>query len=264
MADINRIASDIARQKVIAKLPNVEVSDELDGAAGNDELVGGAGKVAQADPMVINPEEKSRIEPEHDPARAQVPQDVVSDKPWSIEVRYHPIFHRGHAFLVLVGPDEKGRDEDKAEMHGLSRSRNSGNIVSMGMDGADLIVQHRTRPFFGDDNFKTIGTVASGSYEDIVAGKWNAGQKAAIAINKGNFDYKAHDPAFEFGGNGGQIQNSNSVAFTLGRAMGIDLEGASRDTGNGRRFSGSDRNLLDPSYMRYVVPPMFGGVPYAP
>ncbi len=263
MADIDRIASDIAMQKVNTRLPNVKVSDELDGAAGNDELVGGAEKVAQADPTVISPEEKHRIEPAHDPARAQLPKDVKSDKPWRIEVRYHPILHRGHAFLVLVGPNEKGRDEDKAEMHGLSRSRNGGKIVSMGMDGADLIVQHRTRPFFEDDDFKTIGTVASGSYEDIVAGKWNAGQKAAIAINNGNFDYKAHDPAFEFGG-GGQIQNSNSVAFTLGRAMGVDLEGVSRDTGNGRRFSGSDRNLLDPSYERYVVPSMFGGVPYAP
>jgi len=63
--------------------------------------------------------------------------------------------------------------------------------------------------------------------------------------------------AYEFGGKGGQIQNSNSVAFTLGKAMGLDLSRALRDKGMMRTFSGWDRDLLDPKYQRYVAPPMF-------
>jgi len=103
---------------------------------------------------------------------------------------------------------------------------------------------------------REIGTVASGSAGDIME-IWERGKKAAQAINDDpkSFDYKAHDPAYEFGGNGGQIQNSNSVAYTLGRAMGLDLDGVIKQAGAERKFSGWGRNLLDPKYDRYVAPP---------
>ena len=271
MADIDRVAGEIVSNTARSSAPSwnqpapqqqatdatltANAQDTLYGAAGTDDLQG-AQAGGQNDGAT-----KPRIDPSYDPALAQLPKDVKSDKPWTIELRYHPIFHRGHAFWVLVDPD----GNDKAEMHGLARSRNTGEIADVGMDGADLVVQSRPEgePYF-EWGATRIGIVASGNYDDIVVGKWNTGQKAAITINKGNFDYKAHDPAFEIGGNGGQIQNSNSVAFTLGHAMGVDLESTSRSTGNGRRFPGGDRNLLDPGYKRYVVPPMFGGVPHAP
>ena len=86
---------------------------------------------------------------------------------------------------------------------------------------------------------------------------WARGVTAAEAINDRKFDYKAHDPSYELGTDGGEIQNSNSVAFTLGKAMGLDLSGILRDEGMTRTFSGWDRDLLDPKYKRYVAPPVF-------
>jgi hypothetical protein len=82
-----------------------------------------------------------------------------------------------------------------------------------------------------------------------------AGIRAGDQINRRDFDYKGHDPAYEIGGDGGEIQNSNSAAYTLGKAMGIGLDGAMRSAGIERRFSGWGRDLLDPNYKRYVAPP---------
>jgi len=73
---------------------------------------------------------------------------------------------------------------------------------------------------------------------------WSRGAQAGAAINAKKFDYKAHDLSYELGTNGGQIQNSNSVAFTLGKAMGLDLSRALQDKGMTRTFSGWDRDLL--------------------
>lgn len=91
---------------------------------------------------------------------------------------------------------------------------------------------------------------------DRIEKTWTRGVQTGAAINAEKFDDKSHDPAYEFGGAGGEIQNSNSVAFTLGNAMGLDLSGALRDAGITRTFSGWDRDLLDPKYQRHVAPPM--------
>ncbi len=99
-------------------------------------------------------------------------------------------------------------------------------------------------------------SAASGSNEQM-AKLWAQGQNAAEDINSKKFDYKASDLSYEAGTGGGQIQNSNAVAFTLGRAMGIDLDGAVRREGVARKFPGWARDLLDPNYDRYVTPPDF-------
>jgi hypothetical protein len=168
-----------------------------------------------------------------------------------IELHYLPIAHRGHAFLKLVDTD----GTTVGELHGLARSKNTGKIVSMGMDGADLVVQHEDGERF-EDRTQRIAAVASGSADNMKK-LWAAGQKAAAGINKEKFDYKASDLSYEAGTDGGQIQNSNSVAYTLGRAMGVDLDAAVRAAGVDRRFPGWGRDLLDSKYDRYVAPPPF-------
>lgn len=169
-----------------------------------------------------------------------------------IELHYLPILHRGHAFLRLVKPD--GTEE---ELHGLSMSRHTGQITSMGMDGAQLIGHHQMDRYLKEPTTK-IGTVANGSADEI-ARIWERGKRAAQAItnDKKTFDYKAHDPTYEFGGNGGEIQNSNSVAYTLGKAMNLDLDSVIKRAGIERKFSGWGRDLLDAKYRRYVAPPQF-------
>ena len=85
-------------------------------------------------------------------------------------------------------------------------------------------------------------------------------QKVGDEITRRNFDYKADDLSYEIlGGKGGQIQNSNSAAYTYGKAMGpdIDLDSAVRDAGIERRLPGWGRDILDPKYDRYVAPPIF-------
>lgn len=175
---------------------------------------------------------------------------------WRIELRYLPIAHRGHAFLALVND----RGEVERELHGLARSRNpskdelrTGEAVKMGMDGSELFVADgKGKRMDG----KVIAAVASGSPEELQR-IWSRGASARAAINSRNFDYKAHDLSYELGTDGGQIQNSNSVAFTLGKAMGLDLDRALRDAGMTRTFSGWGRDLLNPKYERYVAPPTF-------
>ncbi len=168
-----------------------------------------------------------------------------------IELHYLPIAHRGHAFLRFADSD----GEIVGELHGLGQSKNTGKIMEMGMDGADLVVQHEDRKRF-PANTQLIAAVASGS-DDKMAKLWARGQQAVDDINSKKFDYKASDLSYEGGTDGGQIQNSNSVAFTLGRAMGIDLDGAVRREGVARKFPGWARDLLDPKYDRYVAPSDF-------
>lgn len=168
---------------------------------------------------------------------------------WRIELRRHPILHRGHAVLALVSPDGKTVDE----LNGMAQSRTTNEIVPMGVDGMRLVVTQT--PQF--PTAQPIGVLAAGSYDDIVKGRWARGVAAARQITARDYDYKGHDPAYEFGGSGGEIQNSNSVAYTLGQAMGLDADAALRRSGTERRFSGWGRNLLDPNYRPYVAPPQF-------
>lgn len=171
-------------------------------------------------------------------------------KDWKIELKYLPIAHRGHAFLALVDHDGK---VDR-ELHGLAKSKHTEQLVDMGMDGADLVATQERH--MDEKETKPISIAASGSREEMEK-LWARGATAAEAINGQKFDYKAHDPSYELGTDGGQIQNSNSVAFTLGKAMGLDLSRVLRDNGMTRTFSGWDRDLLDPKYKRYVAPPVF-------
>lgn len=168
---------------------------------------------------------------------------------WRIELRYKSIAHRGHAFLALV--NDQG--EVERELHGLSRSRNTGEQVAMGMDGSELFVADGAGQRMDG---KVIATVASGSPEELWR-LWSRGARAGAAVNTRNYDYKAHDPSYELGTDGGQIQNSNFVAFTLGKAMGLDLDRVLKEKGMTRTFSGWGRDLLDPKYERYVAPPTF-------
>lgn len=172
---------------------------------------------------------------------------------WRIELRYLPIAHRGHAFLALV--QGRGKGEVVEELHGLSQSRNTNGIVPVGMDGARLFA---TNSASMEKDIKTVAAVASGSQEEMKK-IWARGVQASEAISNKNYDYKAHDPSYELGTDGGQIQNSNSVAFTLGKAMGLDLDlnRVLREKGMTRTFSGWGRDLLDPKYERYVAPPTF-------
>jgi len=171
-------------------------------------------------------------------------------KDWKIELKYLPIAHRGHAFLALVD----GEGNVVRELHGLAKSKHTGHLTEMGMDDADLVASQDV--LFDEKKTKSISIAASGSREEMER-LWARGATTAEAINGQRFDYKAHDPSYELGTDGGQIQNSNSVAFTLGKAMGLDLSAALQDKGMTRTFSGWDRDLLDPKYKRYVTPPVF-------
>ncbi|MBN9090284.1 MAG: hypothetical protein J0J01_25515 [Reyranella sp.] len=167
---------------------------------------------------------------------------------WRIELRRLPIGHRGHAVLVMLGPNGEMK-----ELNGIAKSRNTDELTGFGRDGMWLYAHDGPRYAAGSE---PMAVVASGSY-DKINGLWGRGLRAAAEINQKNYDYKGHDPAYEFGGSGGEIQNSNSVAFTLGKAMGLDLDSAIRRARMERTFSGWGRDLLDRSYKPYVAPPQF-------
>lgn len=126
------------------------------------------------------------------------------------------------------------------------------------MRSDDAQLQAFTDRVMPDEETRKITDVAAGTYDDIVRGKWARGQQIADEISKRNLDYKGDDLSCEtVGGNGGQIQNSNSAAYTFGKGMDLDLDGAIRDAGIERKFPGWGRNLIDPTYKPYVAPPTF-------
>lgn len=170
---------------------------------------------------------------------------------WQIELRQRPIGHRGHAFLALV---HKG--EIVSELHGFGHSRHTERRQMLATDGAHLQGTESFPDTLGDT--KSIGVVKAGSKGEIEK-IWAKGAAAASAITKGDFDYKAHDPSYELGTDGGQIQNSNSVAYTIAKAMGVEAaaDRVLQEQDESRRFSGWKRDLLDPKYKRYVAPPVF-------
>ncbi|MGQ0582016.1 MAG: hypothetical protein ACT4O6_08775 [Reyranella sp.] len=169
-----------------------------------------------------------------------------------IELHYLPIAHRGHAFLRFVDAN----NDVVGELHGLAKSKHTSKIVDMGMDGADLVAGGYNKKYFGEKPTEFVSAVASGSDAEM-AKLWAQGQKAADDINAKKFDYKASDLSYEAGTDGGQIQNSNAVAFTLGRAMKLDLDDVVQKAGIARKFPGWARDLLDAKYDRYVAPPVF-------
>lgn len=179
-----------------------------------------------------------------------------------IELWYWPVAYHGHAFLKLIKPD--GTAE---ELHGYPASRNPDtrphdrkNPDRSISDGSRLIARHEdlgSGPSEYEDS-RRVATVASGPSGEV-AKTWQRGMEAMASINddKKTFDYKLYDPSFALGGKGGQIQNSNSVIYTFGRAMNLDLDRPIRNAGIERKLPGWGRDLLDPKYERYVAPPMF-------
>jgi hypothetical protein len=195
-----------------------------------------------------------------DSSKDRLPPDAHGA--WRIELRHYPIGHRSHALLTLVDPS----GDVRGELHGLAFSR-SGRVrlpdepepsMAMGIDGSRL----GGRAFRGKSDMgaksEKVGDVAYGAYDDIVRGKWARGQQTADEIDRRNFDYKGDDISYEtIGGKGGQIQNSNSAAYTYGKAMDLDLDSIVKDAGIERRLPGWGRNILGQGYDRYIAPPQF-------
>ena len=178
-------------------------------------------------------------------------------EPWRIELKYKTIGHRGHAYLALVD----GKDRLVRELHGLGISKHTGEEMMMADDGADLRGRDKParpdgKPIMSGKNV-SIGTVMSGTREEVER-KWSQGVATMNAINEKEFDYKSHDISYEFGTDGGQIQNSNSFIYTVGKAQGFDLDRAIENARMSPRvLSGWGRDLLDPRCERYVAPPTF-------
>ncbi len=202
---------------------------------------------------------KSAAETMYGPDEAQNPSPGTA----RIELWYWPIGYHGHTFLRLVEADGEVQ-----ELHGFPESRNPGSKPSSDerpdrsvFDGSKLTIRHDPLESAAESKYEDsrhIATVASGP-SDRVAEIWQRGMETRTAINDDSktFDYKLADLAFFMGGDGGQIQNSNSAIYTLGQAMKVDLDGPIRKAGILRKFPGWGRDLLDPKYNRYVAPPPF-------
>lgn len=76
----------------------------------------------------------------------------------------------------------------------------------MGMDGAHLRAGDYSGSPIGGHKV-TLATVGSGSKEEIDK-IWEKGSAAARTITAGKFDYKAHDPSYEVGTDGGRSRTA--------------------------------------------------------
>jgi hypothetical protein len=87
------------------------------------------------------------------------PEPEPNPDEWRIELRRHPILHRGHASLVLAGPNGP-----VGELDGWAKSRLSGREMAAGLDGNQLFV---ARDKALGQRGEWVANLTSGSRDEI-------------------------------------------------------------------------------------------------
>ena len=144
----------------------------------------------------------------------------------------------GHNFWVLVDvtdvTDENPFGTDIRQLHGVDRNE-SEHFDLVGADGDLIFVQTETDVF--DNQDKEARITIEGTNKEILD-KWNAALDGAKSLNDQNISYRILGIDDAEGTSG----NSNTAAYTNGRAMGVtdaDLD------------AGIDNNgVLDPGFGR--------------
>jgi hypothetical protein len=149
----------------------------------------------------------------HNPITEPMPKR--SHGTWSIERLQHPILFglAGHNYLVLR--DTEGNVV--AELHGLATDAITGEWKYIGKEKGDMLKVWE----FDTSRYPNIepnfpGLVVANGDESQVMMLWNRAMGCAQEINDRDIPYPTW--GFDFRG---ITENSNSVAYTLSRCMGI-------------------------------------------
>lgn len=135
---------------------------------------------------------------------------------WSIHFMQHPLVFglAGHNYLALYNND----GNVIYELHGLATNPETGEWRYIGTKSTDLLKvwEFDTSKYYLSSKNLPGRILAEGGKEDM-EGLWNKARTCKDPINARNIAY----PSFGFSIKNETI-NSNSVAFTLTKCMGLD------------------------------------------
>lgn len=186
----------------------------------------------------------------NDAAAALYPsmRPISTSDDWRIDLKYLPVGYHGRSFLALVNPDGLTANE----LHGLREAKDADAGAGL---PARLAVSHDkiengSLPRFDakKDGVRHIATIASGP-ENEMARLWSLGRQAGEAINRRAL---SHDPdnIANTGSGSELVHGGNTTAYTLAKAMGLDVFVTIKAAGLGQKFPGYDRDLLAPGQGR--------------
>lgn len=151
---------------------------------------------------------------------------------WSIHFMQHPLIFgfAGHNYIALYDAD----GNIVSELHGLATNPQTGEWRYIGTKSTDLLKVWEfdaSKYYLASKNFP--GRILAEGNKDEMLDLWKEAEGCKEPINNQNISY----PMFGFSIKNETI-NSNSVAYTLTRCMGLDARHIGLIT------PGSDLNLL--------------------
>lgn len=150
----------------------------------------------------------------HNPITRPMPKPTPGN--WSIQFMQHPLLFgfAGHNYLTLR--DTKGAVI--SELHGLATDPNTGNWKYVGSQPSDILQVwefQNGRYYLSGKSFPGI-ILREGKEEDMKT-LWAMAHACVEPINQKKISYPPYGISFR-----NETTNSNSVAYTLARCMGLD------------------------------------------
>lgn len=143
------------------------------------------------------------------------PKLPSSDGTWSIQLVQQPIILgiAGHNYLVL----RDNNNSIKKELHGLATDPVTGDWKTLGRQKTDRLLVHefdQTRFYSRQKKFP--GVILFTGTEEVTKNIWGKSRPCKDSINALNLPYPPYGVAI-----GKETENSNSVAYTLAKCMGL-------------------------------------------
>lgn len=136
---------------------------------------------------------------------------------WSIEKLQRPLVFRlaGHNYFAL----RNSKGEIVSELHGLATNAETNKWTYVGTGNGELLkVWEFSTSIFGETNTILPGIVINKGDEKSVRLLWEKARVCGNLINQKNIPYPP------FGVKMYETENSNAVAYTLAKCMGIETK----------------------------------------
>ena len=137
---------------------------------------------------------------------------------WSIQLMQQPLVFgiAGHNYLVL----RNNKNIIQEELHGLATDGITGAWKYIGNDSTDILTVWKfTSPHFYLAQKNYSGTALAEGDERTMVSTWRKAAPCVTQINNLHISYPPYGMNIR-----GDTENSNSVAYTLTRCMGLDAE----------------------------------------
>ncbi len=150
----------------------------------------------------------------HNPIVRPFPQPIPGN--WSIEFMQHPLLFgfAGHNYLALRDPD----GTIVSEFHGLATDAKTGDWKYVGTNITDLLQVwefENGRGYLAERSF--AGIILKEGTKDEMKKVWDTGRACKDPVNALHISYPPYGVSFR-----NETINSNSVAYTLSKCMGLD------------------------------------------